>query len=70
VAGRVSYLDVEQRIRATHEVVRAYMRFADEVAQVTLDMAERGDPSCLRLVQAMRDLQARSGEYVISEETE
>jgi hypothetical protein len=58
---------ITENIRNTSLALQAYARFHDNVAAVAIDMAERGDPTSLRLLDAMKDLQARTGELYVEE---
>jgi N-acetylglucosamine kinase-like BadF-type ATPase len=58
---------VAENIRRASLALRAYARFHDNVAAAAIDMAERGDPTSLRLLNAMKDLQAQTGELYVEE---
>lgn len=57
-----------ENVRTASQALRAFMDFQDRVAAVAIEMAGRGDPTSLRLLDAMRDLQARTGEIVTTGE--
>ena len=62
------YAEIAENVRSASQALRAYMRFQDRVAEVAIGMAERGDPAALLLLDAMKDLQAQTGELFVEEE--
>jgi hypothetical protein len=56
-----------ENIRTASMALRAFMRFHAQVAAVAIDMADRGDPTSLRLLNAMKDLEAQTGELYVEE---
>jgi hypothetical protein len=62
------YTEAIENIRNAGHALRAFMRFSDEVADIAIGMAERGDPAAVLVLRAMKDLQAQTGELYVSEE--
>ena len=56
-------------VQATRELLAAYDDFYEQVGLVAVGLAERQDPTALVLLGLMKDFQARTGEFVTTEET-
>lgn len=64
----MSLQEARDDLRELREMVAAYGDFFERVAAITMDLANESDPTALRLLSAMKDFHARSGEFVTTEE--
>lgn len=55
-------------VQATRELLSAYDDFYEQVGLVAVRLAERQDDTALVLLELMKDFQARTGEFVTTEE--
>lgn len=63
-------VEAARNVRNASMALRAYMNFQDKVASIAIDLAEQGDPTSLRLLCAMKDLQAQTGELCLEDLSE